>query len=947
MNVRLLRLASIAFFALFLRQASAQCEYRIEMFDSYGDGWNGGILTITSGTAVQPFTLLGFPLGNGEDSTAYFPVQVGEPLTFNWTPGFFVNEVSFAIYDYNGDLVYQSGTLTPGLLFETVGVCPDCLKPVNVTADNVYADRAKYHWTPVGVGPYVGWYVIYGPAGFVPGPGVGDTLYVTVPKVTINGLQQKTAYDFYILQDCGAAGNAGLAGPYSFETYWANDVGISAILSPQSGCSLGVESVSIVLENYGANPQSLIPFNFSVNGVSGGVPQPQDGFYTGVLGKDSSEAITFETFYDFSQPGEYLIAAWSEMTGDQEMTNDTFYLHIVNRLLAPYTQDFESWNGAWYVDTLNSINPSWEFGTPNKAAIPDAASGVNAWITSLDGAYNSSERSYLNSPCFDFSDLTEDPVIEFSLNYFTEFSYDGGYLEMSIDGGQNWDKVGEVGEGFNWYTFYNVNAGLGDVWAGQTNGWVNARHSLTGAAGESEVRLRFVFGADPSVQYAGGMAVDDIHIYVPLADDLSAVNISTQGQTQQCGLENDKVIFNFANYGTQAQSFFQVAYTVNDGPPVIENVGSVTVNPDQIYTYTFNQTFDSRDQISNIKAWTLLLDEQNLANDTTAYSIDHRPLPVPFQENFESAVLPAGWTSNGFVTNTHNNISYVLAHNLWGGNTAFTHELPRYGVLGANDSLRFDYRISDYSGSGTVATTLGLGNKIDVQVSDNCGQSYTTVFTINALNHVPSLNLKTITIGLGNYAGESIRIRFVGTWASGDYYFDLDNINLLSCPADFELSADITNANPNLNNGAATVNVGIGNPPYTYLWSNGQTSQTATDLPVGDASVTVTDAFGCSGVLTISVGVSGTQDLAGLSRIALQPNPTTGWTTLYLDFDTPTEVRVELFDLLGKVIWTGNPARGNTVAESIDLSNAPDGLYLLRISANGQSMTRKVVKSRG
>ncbi len=945
MNLKLLRLAFIAFFALLMRQASAQCEYRLEMFDSYGDGWNGGLLSIGSGNTVQTFSLLGFPVGNGTDSTAYFTVQTGQPLTLNWIPGFFVNEVSFAIYDYSGNLVYQSGTLTPGLLFQTTGLCPDCLKPVDVKFENIYADRAKIRWTPVGVGPYVGWWVIYGPAGFVPGPGVGDTVYVTTPKVTLNGLDQKTQYDFYLLQNCGAAGTADQAGPYSFETYWANDVGISGLVSPQSGCDLGVETVTIVLSNYGANPQSLIPFNFSVNGVSGGVPQPQDGFYTGVLGKDSAEVIQFETFFDFSQPGEYLIAVWTEMTGDQEMTNDTFYTRIVNRLVTPYTQNFEDWNGGWYVDTLNSNSPSWQFGAPNKPAIPGAASGVNAWITSLSGAYNANERSYINSPCFDFSDLTEDPVIEFSLNAFTEFSYDGGFLEMSFDGGQNWDRVGTIGEGVNWYNFFNTNASLGDVWAGQTPGWVTARHALTDAAGQSEVRLRFGFGADPSVQYVGGIAVDDIHIYVPLADDLAAQSLSSSGDLLECGLEEDKVVFTFVNFGTQPQSFFQVGYSVNDGPPVIENVGSVTVNADESYTYTFAQTFDSRDIVSNVKAWTVLLDEQNLLNDTVSYSVDHRPLPVPFQENFEGMLLPAGWVSNGFVTNTHNNISYVLAFNLWSASTQFTHELPRYGALGQNDTLRFDYRISDFSGSGTVATTLGIGNKIEVQVSDDCGANYTTLYTINALTHVPSLNLKTIKVGLGAYAGESIRIRFKGTWASGDYYVDVDNINLLSCPADFQLTADVHPANPNLNNGSATVNVGIGNPPYQYLWSDGQTTQTATDLPVGDASVTVTDALGCSGSLTVSIGVSGTNDIQGLRRIAVQPNPTTGWTTLYLDFSEATDVRVDVMDLLGKTLWTSNALRSSSLTEQIDLTNAADGLYLIRVSANGQSVTRKLVKS--
>ena len=46
-------------------------------------------------------------------------------------------------------------------------------------------------------------------------------------------------------------------------------------------------------------------------------------------------------------------------------------------------------------------------------------------------------------------------------------------------------------------------------------------------------------------------------------------------------------------------------------------------------------------------------------------------------------------------------------------------------------------------------------------------------------------------------------------------------------------------------NGTATVNVSNGTPPFTYLWSNGQTTQTATNLVAGNYSVTVTDAYDC------------------------------------------------------------------------------------------------------
>lgn len=50
---------------------------------------------------------------------------------------------------------------------------------------------------------------------------------------------------------------------------------------------------------------------------------------------------------------------------------------------------------------------------------------------------------------------------------------------------------------------------------------------------------------------------------------------------------------------------------------------------------------------------------------------------------------------------------------------------------------------------------------------------------------------------------------------------------------------------------AVTANSGI--PPYTYLWSNGDTTSTITGLPMGIYSVTVTDLVNCTASLTDSI----------------------------------------------------------------------------------------------
>lgn len=49
-----------------------------------------------------------------------------------------------------------------------------------------------------------------------------------------------------------------------------------------------------------------------------------------------------------------------------------------------------------------------------------------------------------------------------------------------------------------------------------------------------------------------------------------------------------------------------------------------------------------------------------------------------------------------------------------------------------------------------------------------------------------------------------------------------------------------------LNNGSSTVTTSGGTSPYTYNWSNGQTTQTTTGLAAGNYTVTVRDVNGCS-----------------------------------------------------------------------------------------------------
>jgi hypothetical protein len=937
-----LRLLCLLFFTLISIGGTAQCLYTLQMNDTGGDGWGGTTLTVNAGAGPQVFTL-----NNGADSTLTFQVQDGAAINMSYMPVGFWWQVSFQVFNNVGDLIWQVQGFPNPLGFNDFADCIACANPTNFRVDNIWDNRARLRWQPNNAGTEapVGWRVIYGLQGFTAGN--GDTVDVTIPRADLTGLQKKTWYDAYLIQNCDTTGGfSDVIGPVSFQTYWTNDIGIEGVTAPLSGCGLGMDSVKVILKNYGAAPQSLFTFRYAVNGVPAPVVPPADGFYTGILGKDSSTVVAFETLSDFSAPGEYLIEVFTELSGDEGTENDTFTYYLNNSLQPGYVQSFETWNGGWMP---YGENASWAHGIPNKPSIPAAALGENAWVTQLTASYNPSELAYLESPCFDFSTADEDLALEFALIRDLEENYDGVWLELSTDGGANWEKIGGIGEGINWYTEENFNFGQGELWSGNSGGWVRARHSLPNTAGADEVRLRFAMFSDAFVQY-GGFGIDNVRIFEPLLKDLTGVSIETLGENVECGLENDQIAFTFTNIGSQPQTALQVAYSINGAAPVVNNVIG-TLNVDNSITYTFSTPFDSRDGAFEIKCWTLLNGDGDTGNDTVVYFISHLPRATPYAENFETLNSPpSDWLFNptfGFsVTNSHNNLSKVLAINMYQFTPQFTADLPRMGVIQAGDTLQFSYRITEFNTQGQTATFLQGGTAFYVEVSTDCGENYQIVNTINSFNHTPAVGLRTRKISLDDFAGQSIKIRFRGEWGAGDFWFDLDNINLLSCPADMDLSADITPATPGLADGEANVTVGAGNPPYTYQWSNGSTSQTATGLEAGAYVVTVFDAYGCSDTLQITLGNSATHEAGDFAKVALFPNPAVGQVTLEVGLKESAEMTLEILDPLGRRVAFMASGYTDVWVERLDLSQYPAGIYLLRLQSGDKMTTRRLVIQR-
>jgi predicted RNase H-like HicB family nuclease len=155
---------------------------------------------------------------------------------------------------------------------------------------------------------------------------------------------------------------------------------------------------------------------------------------------------------------------------------------------------------------------------------------------------------------------------------------------------------------------------------------------------------------------------------------------------------------------------------------------------------------------------------------------------------------------------------------------------------------------------------------------------------------------------------------------TGSQDANLYNTNLYSYMSDVQVPTC-----PNYNNGQLSVDVYGGAAPFTYLWSNGTTTATATNLTEGNYSVTVTDVNGCSSVIAQHLFKSYPYVYVQTTQPPTCPNFNNG--------------KVDFVGFVGGVapysfVWSN----GSTTS---GITNASQGFYTLSVTdANGCSASQ-------
>ncbi len=199
----------------------------------------------------------------------------------------------------------------------------------------------------------------------------------------------------------------------------------------------------------------------------------------------------------------------------------------------PYRESFEGGTANWI---STGINNDWAWGTPSKPVISGAGAGNKCWVTGglTTSFYNYGERSWVESPCFDFTTLNR-PFVSFLIFWDTERTYDGGNFQYSLDLGVTWKTAGSRNDPVqcndqNWFNhsgITNLNSFIQntDGWSGTTQTssgscsggggsgiWKLATHCLKVLANQPSVKFRFTFGSGTTCNNYDGLAFDDFLI---------------------------------------------------------------------------------------------------------------------------------------------------------------------------------------------------------------------------------------------------------------------------------------------------------------------------------------------------------------------------------------------------------------------------------------------------
>ena len=259
-----------------------QCTSTMYMKDSWGDGWNGGLITAQQKISGSWVSVKDFTFATGFASTQTVQFCAGDSVRIVVTnAGSFPGEMGFDLVGPFGDTLSTApfnSTLISGSTWNSfVAQCSPCAVPVGVNAaGSTTCTSTTVTWTPASSA--VSSNLEYGLAGFTPGSG---TLVSAIAggSTVLMGLLPNTAYQVYVQSLC-SSGTSPWSSPASVTTASAPLPTVSASYSVLSLNPVTIQfnatvanatAVSWVFSNGGTATGASTVQTFGTNGPASAV----------------------------------------------------------------------------------------------------------------------------------------------------------------------------------------------------------------------------------------------------------------------------------------------------------------------------------------------------------------------------------------------------------------------------------------------------------------------------------------------------------------------------------------------------------------------------------------------------------------------------------------------------------------------------------------------------
>ena len=705
-----------------------------------------------------------------------------------------------------------------------VEIAPDCQSPMknSVTISNVGGHVATITWVDNDAS-HTAWTVYYKKTS----DSDWSTAAANDTTVELTGLDPLTAYDVYVITNCG--GTPG-DNPDATLTFHFN----TTVACP-APTGLALASVS--------TDEATITWNGTASSYN--VEYGETGFTpgTGTTDVASTESITLT---NLNPSTSYTIYVNSDCSDNNDSLSTTVSFSFTTTQVPaplPYTADFTQTN-EWILNNGTCAN-YWTLGTV------DTVSSMFVTNNGTTPSYNISSSSTVTAEKLLAVGDNASVVISFDVKVGGETSWD--YLKVFFAPAESSYPAANSAPDYASYSYstYAVNF---ENYLSQT-GYTSYPYKLnltqgntlhvtaempnpnTNATSTSTAKLVFMWKNDSSGGTDPGAIISNVSVIVnncamptnPTAENVTPTSADISW-TADAGASAWVL-----EYKAEGSSSWTVENVTTTPSYTLNNLTPAT-------TYTVRVKTDCGDDESGYASFTFTTP---CASEIAPYSEDFSGFNTnmsPCWEKFTglaSEVFAGGTltpTTSGWVFSSSN--AFPVGHpkvNIYGSSCKYWLVSPAIDLSQlSNPTLTFDLALTDYASADPIEdTTAQADDKFMVIISTDYGATWTAAnatvwnntgdgdYVYNAISYTGD----SITISLSQYAGQTIRIAFYGesTASGGDNDLHIANVvvdNAGSGPVITNPTV-ATNAASAIAQTTATLNATITNPDNVTITAKG------------------------------------------------------------------------------------------------------------------------------